>query len=344
MAVTIQDVAHRAQVSILTVSRVLNGTARVREDKRVRVEEAVQALGYAPNPNAQSLLKHKTGGIGVILPYVTGEFFSDLLMGIDKTAQDNGYFLLISTSHRDEGDIKRALRTMYKRVDGLLIMAPEIEEDLVQHITGQDTPVVFMNTQTGSITSDVVLFDNFQAFYDITAYVLGLGHRRLAVIKGPPNAYDAQERLRGFHAAIDGFGRADVQVVEIGEEVIQDQVLDAYSLEAGYWAGREIAKMTPRPTVVLAPNDQNAIGVLHAFHEVGLRVPDDISVTGFDNVTNARYAIPALTTVGVHVRQMGTTAAERLLQQMEDRITTSSFAYTLESELVVRNSTSAPST
>jgi LacI family transcriptional regulator len=168
MGVTIRDVAERAKVSISTVSRVLNDTCNVREDKRIRVLEAAALLGYTPNPAAQSLHSMKTGAIGILLPYVSGEFFAELLNGIDAAAQEGGRLLLISTSHNSEDELEAALRGMYRRVDGI----------------------------------PLITFDNYSGMRAMTEHLIGRGHQRIGFITGPAEAHDAQERFRGFREAL----------------------------------------------------------------------------------------------------------------------------------------------
>ncbi len=164
------------------------------EDKLRRVEEAIATLGYTPNPAARSLLKRETRGLGVLPPFVGGEFFTELLTGMDRTAQKEGYFLMISTSHRHEGEVKAALEGMHRRVDGLLIMAPEMIARDIRALVRFEAPTEFVNTQVEEETSHVISFDNYGGICEMTRHLLDLGHRRIAFILGPELAHDAQER------------------------------------------------------------------------------------------------------------------------------------------------------
>lgn len=307
MGITIRDVARRAGVSISTVSRVLNNTCPVNEDKRRRVEEAARVLGYTPNPAARSLLKRETGGLGVLLPYVGGEFFSELLGGVDRVAQQNGFFLLISTSHRNEAELKAALQGMYRRVDGLLVMAPEMRGGGVRHLVRGSAPMVFVNTEVEDPHLNVLNFDNYGGVYALVKHLLAKGHRRIAYIRGPEGAFDARERLRGYREALREAGLPDTARFEMPGD---------YSQEAGYAMTLELLARDPRPTAIVGCNDYCAVGVLHALHEAGLRVPEDVALAGFDDVPSARYTQPPLTSVHVPVREMGEAAMHYLIEQV----------------------------
>ena len=330
MGSTIRDVARRAGVSIATVSRVLNDTCPVAEDKRRRVEGAVKALGYTPNPAARSLLKQKTGGLGVLLPYVWGEFFSEFLVGVDQAAQENGFFLLISASHRSAADLQAALQSLYKRVDGLLIMATEVSAEAVQASMPAEVPVVFVNTQCRSDSLDTFDFDNFEGVFKMTTELLKLGHRRIAFVKGPPGAHDGEQRLLGYRAALEAMDVTPDPALELEAD---------YSPEAGYEAGRDLLAFDPLPTAVVAVNDYCAIGVMSALREAGVRVPEDVSVTGFDGIPSARFTSPPLSTVHVPMRKIGVAAIERLIERVHNPSAWHPKRHNYPVQLVLRQST-----
>lgn len=330
MGVTIRDVAKQAQVSISTVSRVLNDTCPVSEDKRQRVLAAAEQLGYMPNPVARSLLKKKTGALGVVVPFVFGEFFAELLNGIDAAAQEHEFYLTISTSHRHENELQAALRSMYKRVDGLLLMVPEMPGDRLKAFLPEDVPVVFINTRLTGDAFDVINFDNFGGFRALTKHVLDLGHRRIAVITGPEAAFDASERLRGYRTALEeAQAPFDSALLVTGD----------YSQSSGYEAIQTILDWPERPTAILASNDQMAIGAMSALREAGLQIPADVSLAGFDDVPSSRYAVPSLTSVRVPIRDLGAQAVQRLIEHIQAEATLPSQNTVLPVKLVVRDST-----
>ncbi len=337
MAITIRDVAAYAGVSISTVSRVLNDTCAVRPDKRKRVEEAVATLGYTPNPAARSLLKRETGGLGILLPFIGGEFFSEFLESIDLVARKHGFFLMISTSHRNEEEFKAVLRSMYRRVDGLLVMAPEMVTRDLFNLAWKAGPTVFVNTNVDMPNAQVFNFDNFGGIYTMTRHLLELGHRRLAFIKGPEAAYDAHERLEGFRAAVAEY--PDVTAYELLARPEKDH--DSYSQEAGYLAGCQALGLAERPTAIVGANDQTAIGAIRALSKAGVRVPEECSVTGFDDVPSARYTTPPLTTVHVPLREVGRRAIEALIGQIRGLPSTGTPGL-ITVEPVLRQSTAPP--
>ena len=329
MAVTIRDVARRAGVSISTVSRVLNNTCTVSEDKKIRVEEAAEFLGYVPNPSARSLLKKSTGGVGILLPYVTGEFFSEFLTGADRLAKDEEYFLLISASHHRASEWRASVRSVFGRVDGLVVMDPRMSPSELDLKTG--VPTVFVNTPVENEHLDgldIINFDNRGGTLAAARHLVKLGHRKFAYLRGPDDAFDAVERLNGFRDAMREAGIAEYTVIEAGFEP-----------EYGQEAGRELLRLKELPTAVLCANDYCAQGVMTVFHDAGLRIPEDVSVVGFDNVPSAEYARPALTTLSVPPRKTGAQALERLIARIRNPELPATRKLILPVELVIRAST-----
>ncbi|MEO0560165.1 MAG: LacI family DNA-binding transcriptional regulator [Bacteroidota bacterium] len=332
MSATIHDVARQAGVSISTVSRVLNGTSPVKEEKRKLVLEAAEMLGYVPNPAALSLLNKRTGGIGVVLPFVTGEFFSELLSGLDETAQSLESFLIISTSHSRPTEFRKAVLALDKRVDGLVVMAPALDVEEASSLVSPDTPVVFINTHAGEVGADVFNFDNFGGARALTRHLLEDGHERIAVVRGPETAWDAQERVRGYRSAMRDAGfSTDGLEFEGG-----------FTRGDGYTAAESILRTTPRPTAILAANDYCAFGALSALRDAGIEVPREMSVCGFDGLTSSQYAAPPLTTVQVPIREIGHRAIRQLVARVRgDENEQPPNHETVPVELVVRGSTAA---
>ena len=328
--VTIRDVARLAEVSISTVSRVINTPSMVKRDKRVKVEEAIETLGFSPNQMARSLLKKETGGIGVILPYVGGEFFSEFLTSIDKAAQEQGMFLLISTSHRNTEAMRIALHNMRSRVDGVMVMASDGTPDMLRSLEKGANPVVFVNTNTTNIDGlETINFDNFGGAYTATEYLIRLGHTRIAMLKGPEHSFDASERLRGYRQALlDNRIEPDINLEISGD----------FTPEAGYEAARVLIGIAPRPTAVFGANDQSTIALMSVLRNFDLAIPEEISVVGFDDIPAARYAAPPLTSVRVPIWEIGETAINRLIYLTREKDSTRKHA-SLSVKLIVREST-----
>ena len=307
MPSTIRDVARRAGVSISTVSRVLNDTSPVAEDKRALVFEAAEALGYAPNPAALSLHGKRTGGVGVLLPFVSGEFFSELLNGLDGAAQELGLFLTVSTSHRRADEFQKTVRALDKRVDGLIVMAPELDADGAAPLVKPGRPVVFVNTDAQGLPADVLNFDNYGGARALTEHLLDVGHRRIAYIRGPATVWDARERARGYRDAMAEAGVSTDGLVFDGD----------YTRETGHAVAQSCLNARPRPTAILAANDYCALGAVSALHAAGVAVPGEVVVCGFDGLPSTRYTVPPLTTARVPIREIGDRAVRRLVTRLD---------------------------
>ena len=329
MSATIRDVARQAGVSISTVSRVLNGTSPVHESKRQAVVAAAEALGYVPNPAARSLLGKRTGAVGALLPFVRGEFFSELLGGLDEAAQALEMVLVVSTSHRQPSEFRRAVQALDKRVDGLVVMAPQIAAASASSLLRGD-PVVFVNTDVEGVAADAFNFDNVGGARQLTEHLVGLGHERVALAAGPAEAGDARDRARGYREAM---GRAGLPTLEVAA---------GYAREDGAAAARALFGADPRPTALVAANDVAAMGALAELREMGLRVPEDVSVVGFDGTPMSAHSIPALTTVKVPIREIGAQAVHRLAGRIDGTYGGPPERVVSPVELVVRRSTAPP--
>lgn len=301
MVPTIRDVAVRAGVSISTVSRVLNDSAVVADEKRGRVEAAVAALGYRPNPAARTLLGHKTGGIGVVLPYVAGAYFSVFLRGIDRFTSDRGMFLTVASSHRSRPELRAVLEGLVRRVDGLIVMSTEVPAAEIQSWLPPALPTVFVNTDVAGVEATAINFDNREGAELVAEHLVGLGHTVIGFVAGPAGSHDGDERRAGFVGALAAHGLAPA-FEHPGD----------FTVEGGEAAVAELLACTPRPTAVFAANDDSALGVISGLRAAGLRVPEDVAVAGFDDVPLARLLSPALTTVHAPVDEMGRAAIRRL--------------------------------
>ena len=330
MGVTIRDVARKAKVSISTVSRVLNDTCNVSEHKKLAVERAAKELGYVPNPAARSLHSLKTGGVGILLPYVSGEFYAELLNGVDETVQEEGKLLMISTSHNSEDELRGALKGMHRRVDGLIIMAPSTTAEAVLEGQADDIPVVFVNTRSETGEVNLISFDNYAGMKKMAEHLIQGGHERIGLIRGTKNAFDAYERERGYRDAHEEAG------LDLDESLI---VPGDYSQQSGHDGAVRLLALEDRPTAIMASNDDSAIGALSAIRDAGLAVPDDIALTGFDDVPSARFTVPPLSTVHVPVRELGVMSIRMLLDRIEQRNGRRPVQKMLPVELRIREST-----
>jgi LacI family transcriptional regulator len=325
--ITIKDVARAAGVSVATVSRVQNGSALVKETTRRRVGEVAERMGYSPHGAARSLITSRTNTLGVLLPDLHGEFFSEVIRGIDQTAQRHGHHLLVSSSHEDRSAVETALRSMRGRVDGLIVMWPEMDSTAVPNLPA-GFPVVLLSAPIGPHGFDVITVANYEGAYAMVCHLLDLGHRRIAIIKGIEGNADAAERLRGYRGALASAGLSSLAVEVAGD----------FNEASGYRAANELLQSELRPTAIFAANDAMAIGALSALRDAGLRVPDDIALAGFDDIPMARYLEPALSSVHVDISALGERATLRLLAAVRDKDRHEHRAETLPTTLVLRRS------
>ena len=298
---TIRDVARRAQVSVASVSRALNNFANVSEQTRARVADAVRDLGYVPHAGARSLSLARTNAIGVVLPDLHGEFFSEIVRGMDKEANSRGYLLLLSNMHSGSAQAANALKALRGRVDGMIVMAPHLSERELTAALPARTPAVLVNTPATGRTG--IRLDNAAGARAVAKHFLERGRKRIVHIAGAEGNIDAEERADAFRKALAGKG---VQL-----EVIQGD----FTEESGEAAIRSLLESGASFDAVFAANDMMASGALQALRDAGVSVPEDVAVAGFDDIPLAKYI--GLTTVRVRIAELGERAVERLLSVLE---------------------------
>lgn len=304
-AATIRDVAERAGVSVASVSRVLTGAGVVAEPTRSRVLEAVEALSYVPHSGARSLSTSRTDVVGVILPDLFGEFFSELIRGMDLACRAHGRHLIVSSSHDDAAVAAAAIRSMRGRVDGLIVLSPHLDSsELTGSLTGR-LPVLLMNVEDPHSQQPSMAVDNVGGARTAVEHLLKLGRCRIAHVGGPAGNVEARQRKQGYVEAVTVAGLEPV--VAQGE----------FTQASGFAATSGLLKSGETPDAVFAGNDAMAIGVLLAIQEAGLRCPQDVAVVGFDDVPIAGLVRPGLTTLNVDIAGMGRRAVERLVAEMD---------------------------
>ncbi len=325
---SIKDVARKAGVSIASVSRVMNDHDNVREETRARVLAAVRTLRYVPHSGARSLITHRTHAIGVLLPDLYGEFFSEIIRGIDAVARERNLQLLLSSVHGDAAEVAAAMRAMRGRVDGLLIMSPHVDTALLDRNIPSTLPVVLLNNPLSDTHHSTVTIDSYRGARAMVRHLLSRGRRRIAHIAGRELNVDSEERLRGYTDEMATSAPDVTPVVLKGD----------FSEKSGYQAGRRLSARGERPDAVFAANDVMAVGCLLAFREAGVRVPEDVALAGFDDIPVAALVSPALTTMRVRIAELGRSALSHLLQSIESPKRTRRVAQAFQPELVVRAS------
>jgi LacI family transcriptional regulator len=321
---TIRDVARLAQVSIASVSRTLNNLGSVAEGTRRKVEDAAKQLGYVPHAGARSLSLAKTRAIGVVLPDTHGEFFSEVMRGMDREASARDYVLLLSNMHGAREHPEHVLRTMRGRVDGVIVMAPHLDADEVENALPPRLPAVLLNAH-GSVRSHSSFgIDNNHGVRSILDHLKAIGRQNIVHIAGPSDNVDAQQRRDAFRSAV---GKRK-SVVVAGD----------YSEESGIAAVRKLLDGGIEFDAIFAANDMMAIGAIEELRERGIDVPAAVAVAGFDDVPLARHL--GLTTARIRIDELGAHAIARLIDII-DQGEESTVQGLHAPELIVRASTGA---
>ncbi len=327
MAVTMRDVARQAGVSVATVSRAFNASGPVGEGTRDRILRTAGQLRYVPNGTARSLTTSSTETVGVLLPNLYGEFYSEVIRGVEGAVRARRYHTLLSSVHDGLDELVTALRTLVGRVDGLVVMSPDIGADVLEANLPAGLPVVLLGTSVPDHASIVI--DNAAGAAAMVRHLAGLGHRRIALIGGAPGNADAQARHDGYRQAVREHALdADPALVVDGD----------FTESSGHAAALALLDAEDRPTAVFAANDSMAIGALRAFREAGLDVPRDVALAGFDDIPVARYVTPALTSVHVPIHEMGARAVETVLDAIGSGDGECTDTTSLSTRLVVRES------
>jgi LacI family transcriptional regulator len=321
-SVTIRDVAAEAGVSVATVSRVFNEKGPIREETLQRVQDVARRLCYVPHAAARSLSSRSTKTIGVVLPDLHGEFFSEVIRGIDMAARDSGYHVLLSGSHADRDEMRAVVQAVRGRVDGLIIMSPDLKPSALVADLPVSIPIVLLNSRVAGLPS--ITIDNAGGARAMVQHLIGSGHDKIAFLTGPANNADAEQRRRGYLAGMSRRGLAPLEIK------------GNFTEESGYEAAQHFVRLATRASAVFAANDAMAIGALAALTEAGVRVPDDVVLVGFDDVPIARFLSPPLTTVKVPIADLGRRGFEAILQSSG-----SPRNVRLETTLVVRRSSGA---
>jgi LacI family transcriptional regulator len=325
-APTLDDVARAAGVSTATVSRCLNAPNRVVEATRIKVMSAVDALGYTPNFGARVMAAKRTFTIGAIIPTMDNAIFARGIQAFQEALHDRGYTLLVASSSYDpaiEADQIRAL--VGRGADGLFLIGYDRDPGIYSYLEQQSVPVLSSWAFDANSSVPTVGFDNRKGMRLMADKVLSLGHRNIAIISGMLKGNDrTTERLEGIRDAFRGYGiDADrLQVIET-----------PYEVENGATAFVMLMQSTPRPTAVICGNDVLGVGAVCAARDLGLNVPGDVSITGFDDIELARIVTPQLTTIHVPHRDMGRKAAEALIEMVEKRSTGASVELPISLEM-----------
>lgn len=329
--VTIYDVAREANVSMATVSRVVNGNPNVKPTTRKKVLEAIERLGYRPNAVARGLASKKTTTVGVVIPDVSSTFYSELARGIEDIATMYKYNIILSNSDQNKQKEFHLLNTLLgKQVDGIVFMSGNITDEHVEEFKRSPVPIVLAASfdQNNEIPS--VNIDYEQAAYDAVKFLIDKGHKQIAYVTAPlEEPVNKIKKLNGYQRALEEAG------LSLNEEYI---IEGDYSYESGIEAFDKILELSPKPTAVFVGTDEMALGVIHAAQDKGYKIPDDFEVVGFDNTRLAVMIRPKLTTVVQPTYDIGAVAM-RLLTKLMNKEEVDNQIVILPHRIEIRQST-----
>lgn len=307
--VTLEMVAQASGVSPSTVSRILNNTASVSAEKRQAVDAAIERLGFRPNPVARGLAGGRTFSIGVLTQFISSPFYGEALHGIEDVLDGHGYIPIFVSGHWDEAEERKALDVLLgRRVDGLIVLAGKLSDRALKRF-GQSVPMVVVGRRLGGQGVCGLSFDNRGGARMATQHLIDAGHRQIAFIAGDASHEDAVERHEGYLEALRDAGIRRQPTLEIDGD---------FSEEGGLAAVQALIASGRRFTAIFAANDQMAIGAALGLYRHGLRVPEQVSLVGFDDLLGARFCLPPLTTVRQPVYEMGRQAAAAVLALLSD--------------------------
>jgi LacI family transcriptional regulator len=331
---TIREIAELAGVSIATVSRVVNGRGYVSDATRVTVERVVRDNGYSANRSARGLSSGRTGLVGLTVPRIHPAYFSEIVAGAtDALYERDMRIVLCPTLHEHDREVSLLNRLVHGTTDGGLLILPEETPAELQTLMTHGFQFVVVDPRErldGQVPT--VSAANLSGAYAVTSHLLGLGHRRIAAITGPRGMLATDERTRGYHAALAAGG-----VTPSPDLLVESQ----FDVAGGRSAAEQLFKLAELPTAIFAFSDQIAIGVLHAALANGVRVPDQLSIVGFDDTPEAELVTPALTTVRQPLAEMGRMAVSLLTRLIENR-RLEALHIELATQLIIRDSTAPP--
>lgn len=324
--VTIQDVAKKAKVSVSTVSRVLNGKTDVASDTQSRILSVIDGLGYTTNLAARSMRSHKKNLVGLIMPDIAYPFAIEVMKGVNRAIAESEFDLLVYTT----GDVRKSGRASHEQKyvslltnsisDGVIIVAPVAGDFNI------DAPIVSIDPLDSNPSYPAVHATNYQGSVDAVEYLLGLGHKRIGYISGRVELESSNRRLKGYTDALKKAG------IPIKDELIAS---GDYTTDTGVMGAKELLSLGTPPSAIFASNDQMAMGVYQVAQEMGLRIPEDLSVVGFDNIPESKYM--NLTTVDQFISEMGYVATQMLIKLINGE-TFESQTYKMQTQLVIRSS------
>ena len=331
----IRDVARRAKVSTATVSRTVNQLGTVDAQLAKRVWKAIEELGYYPNRQARALVSGRSRVFGLIVSEITNPFFPEIVQTFETRAVEQRYEILLSSTIHDPKRMALAVRRMIEaRVDGVAILTFGMEEDLLQHLRFRNVPLVFVDVGPKAPRVSNIRVDYAEGIRQAVQHLAALRHERIGFVTGPPELRSAVARKIAFETSMR----------EIGLEVRPGFIVEGnHRLEGGKLALQKLWAASTKPTALICSNDMTAIGVMREAFELGIQVPDQLSVIGFDDIRMAEFMTPPLTTIQMSQSDLASLAFTALMKEVELKNASSEGTeYSLKTRLVLRKSTTFP--
>jgi DNA-binding LacI/PurR family transcriptional regulator len=331
----IRTIASAANVSIATVSRTINHVPTVNPEIAKRVWQVIDELDYFPNTQARALVSGRSKLLGLIVSEITNPFFPELIQGFEDIAVANGYEILVSSTNHEPKRMSHCIRRMLERkVDGVAVMTFGIEEPLLDQLANRKVPLVFIDIGPNRPGISLLKIDYHHGILQGVQHLAALGHRNIAFISGPVTLHSAQSRRAAFSASLE-----ECDITPNPAWIIEGD----HTMEGGIASMDRLLSAKKMPTAVMCSNDMTAIGVLHKLYRAGLRVPDDLSVIGFDDIHISEVTIPPLTTVQMSRFELARAAVTALRAQVEPSENAEpKREYNIQTELIVRESTGIP--
>lgn len=339
MPITIKDIAKQAGVAHTTVSRALRGSPLIADGTAARIQRIAQESGYQPSAAARSLKTHRSRVLGVIVSNIADPFFSEILQGIDDIAQQSGYSLFIAAAQHNPAREKAIVKTMREhRVDAVILCSTPFSPEQSQQLLAYDIPMVVVNNQAAEDYRYSIYHDDGDGSRQVTRHLIGLGHRRIAYLGNALSGRTTLDRLAGFQKEMDA---ASLPVLPGYVHQV-----NGGGAEDGLSGLNHFLNLSQRPTALVCYNDLVAVGALQGLRQAGLRVPEQFSITGFDNIIYSAFTIPPLTTFDQPKRFIGEEAARLILELLssppEDLKSSQASIRRLKGRLLVRQSTAPP--
>ena len=331
MAATMKDIARRTGLGLATISSYFNG-GNVREKNRIKIEEAIEELHYEVNEVARGLKTNATRTIGVVIPELNNTFFAEIITGMEDVLRSHGYATIVCDCRTDKKLEREAVEFLIRRrVDGIINMPVDEEGNHLKRFQKMGKPIVLIDRKIQGIDCDSVLVDNKKAAEDAVRYFIGRGHRNIGIIGGPEEVFTAQERMAGYYKALESAG------IPVRESLIWH---GDYTIQGGVRGLEELVQNNPEMTAVFVTNYEMTMGAMIGVNELGIRIPEQLSMIGFDNLQFARACNPKLTIVAQPTDGIAREVAKVMLNHLENAGETSGelFSEKLETEIIAGKS------